>query len=295
MKGLIVTADDFGASIEVNEAVEIGHRRGVLTAASLMVAGPAAADAVRLALRLPSLRVGLHLVLVEGAPLLPPSALEGLVDSAGRLRADMASAARDLFFSPALRRRAAAEIEAQFAAFAATGLPLDHVTVHKHYHLHPTVAGLLLEAGARHRLRSARVPREPEEVLAAADPSYQPNAPWLTGPWAALTAARFRAAGVKSPARSFGLRWSGAMTAARLRGLIARLPAGISEIFLHPAMAADFPGAAPGYGYLAELDALLSGSVRRAVHSAGARLGGFSDFHGASWLGGPPRTVAPRP
>ncbi|MFZ1099115.1 MAG: ChbG/HpnK family deacetylase, partial [Steroidobacteraceae bacterium] len=60
MKGLIVTADDFGAAREVNDAVEIGHRRGILTAASLMIGAPAAADAVARARRLPTLRVGLH-------------------------------------------------------------------------------------------------------------------------------------------------------------------------------------------------------------------------------------------
>jgi len=294
MKGLIVTADDFGAALDVNEAVEIAHQRGVLTTASLMVAGQAAADAVRRARRLPGLRVGLHLVLVEGAPLLPPEALAGLVDKAGRFRSDMARAATALFFSPRLRRRASAEVEAQFDAFAATGLRLDHVTVHKHYHLHPTVAGLVLAAGARHGLRSARVPLEPEGVLAAADPAYRPATPWLTGPWAALTAARFRAAGVHVPDHSFGLRWSGAMTAARLQGLVRRLPDGISEIFLHPAMGPAFPGSAPGYGYAAELDALLSGSVREAVAVAGARLGGFADFLGGGAHSSAPMAVVAR-
>jgi len=67
MKQLIVTADDFGAALAVNEAVERGHAEGVLTAASLMVGAPAAADAAARARRLPKLCVGLHLVLVEAA------------------------------------------------------------------------------------------------------------------------------------------------------------------------------------------------------------------------------------
>ena len=72
MKSLVITSDDFGAAPEVNEAVEQAHRDGVLTAASLMVAAPGAADAVERAKRLPSLGVGLHVVLVEGKPALPP-------------------------------------------------------------------------------------------------------------------------------------------------------------------------------------------------------------------------------
>ena len=67
---VIVTADDFGLSPEVNEAVERAHREGVLTAASLMVGERAAPDAVAVARRNPGLAVGLHLTLTDGAPVL---------------------------------------------------------------------------------------------------------------------------------------------------------------------------------------------------------------------------------
>ena len=70
LKYLIVTADDFGLADEVNQAVERAHVEGVLTAASLMVGGPAAARAVELARRLPRLAVGLHLALVDAEPVL---------------------------------------------------------------------------------------------------------------------------------------------------------------------------------------------------------------------------------
>ncbi|MGI4976747.1 MAG: ChbG/HpnK family deacetylase, partial [Janthinobacterium lividum] len=70
MKHVILSADDFGLSPEVNEAVERAHRDGLLSTASLMVAGDAAADAVRRARRLPGLHVGLHLVVIEGPAVL---------------------------------------------------------------------------------------------------------------------------------------------------------------------------------------------------------------------------------
>jgi predicted glycoside hydrolase/deacetylase ChbG (UPF0249 family) len=76
-KFLIVTADDFGLHHTVNEAVEQASRAGVLTAASLMVAAPAAADAVRRARKLPQLRVGLHLVLTDGHAMLAPDLIPG--------------------------------------------------------------------------------------------------------------------------------------------------------------------------------------------------------------------------
>ena len=64
MKSVIVTGDDFGLAVPVNEAIVEAHRGGILTAASLMVSGNAAQDAVERARPTPSLRVGLHLVLV---------------------------------------------------------------------------------------------------------------------------------------------------------------------------------------------------------------------------------------
>jgi len=145
VKRLIVTADDFGLSEAVNEAVERGHRDGILIAASLMVAGPAAADAVRRAKAMPSLRVGLHLVVIEGPAVLPPAAIPALVDASGQFPADQFRLGVDYFFRPRIRRQLAAEIGAQFEAFAATGLTLDHANAHKHMHLHPTVGRLLID------------------------------------------------------------------------------------------------------------------------------------------------------
>ncbi len=278
VRRLVVTADDFGADLAVNEAVEIGHREGVLTAASLMVGAPAAADAVARARALPRLRVGLHLVLVEGRPILPAAQVSMLVDGRGRFREDMARAGATMFFSPKARRQLAAEIAAQFAAFAATGLALDHVNAHKHFHLHPTIAGLILRIGGRHGMRAARLPREPRRVLARIEPASPPAPQPVVEAVTALARRRFARAGIRTPDQVFGLAWSGAMTARRLEGLIATLPPGLSEIYLHPATQAVFEGSAPGYRYADELAALTDPGVMRAAARPDLRLGGFADL-----------------
>src|ERR1700686_1772282 len=141
---LVVTAGDFGLAEEVNEAIEIAHRTGILSATSLMVASPGAADAVRRARAMPNLRVGLHVVLVEAKPALAPEQVPDLVGPDGFFRTDMAPLGFDIAFKPRVRRQVAAEITAQFAAFAATGLPLDHVNAHKHFHLHPVIAAEMI-------------------------------------------------------------------------------------------------------------------------------------------------------
>ena len=277
MKRLIVTADDFGAAIEVNEAVERAHRNGILSAASLMVAGAAAGDAVRRAKAMPELRVGLHLVLVEGKPVLPAAAVPDLIDSTGQFRTDMARAGAAMFFLPKVRAQLAAEIEAQFAAFEATGLKLDHVNAHKHFHLHPTIASLIVKIGKKHRVKGARVPLEPQDVLGKIEPHKASGVVALTAPFARALRGRFRRAGIAAPDAVFGLAWSGAMTQSRLAGLIEHLPEGLSEIYTHPATG-PYPGSAPGYQYACELAALTDPAVVASLAAKGIKTGGFSDF-----------------
>jgi len=277
MKSLIVTADDFGAAREVNDAVEIAHRDGILTAASLMVSGAAATDALDRARNLPRLRVGLHVVLVEGRPTLPVSAVPDLVDASGHFRTDMARAAANMFFRPKVRRQLEAEIEAQFDAFRATGLNLDHANTHKHFHLHPTIASAILRVGRRYGLRAMRVPLEPRPALRRADPVAKLPSALATAPWAMLARARLRAAGIRVPDQVFGLAWSGAMTPARLIGLIENLPEGLSEIYLHPATG-PYDGSAPGYAYADELAALVAPRTVAAFRNSAIAKGGFADF-----------------
>ena len=263
---LVITADDFGMAEPVNEAVEIAASQGVLTAASLMVGATASADAVRRARRLPHLHVGLHLVLTDGRPVLAPERIPHLVGEDGRFHDNMVLAGAAMFLHPAARTELAIEITAQFEAFAATGLTLDHVNAHKHFHLHPTIGALALAIGRRFGARAMRAPCDPHRRMS------------LSEPFARLLRTRAARAGVLTPNRVFGLAWSGAMSTERLEKLIRALPSGLSEIYLHPATTADFAGAAAGYRYGDELTALTSPSVAAAVRARGIELGGFGDF-----------------
>jgi hopanoid biosynthesis associated protein HpnK len=277
VKNLIITADDFGAAVEVNEAVERAHRDGILSAASLMVAGAAAGDAVTRARTMPNLAVGLHLVLVEGKPVLPASAVPLLVDSTGHFRTDMARAGAAMFFRSVVRRQLEDEIEAQFAAFAATGLRLDHVNAHKHFHLHPTIAEMILKFAGAFGVKGARVPLEPQSVLAKIEPHRSSGVVALTAPFARGLRRNFMRSGMTVPDHVFGLAWSGAMTQVRLAGLIQNLPDGLSEIYMHPATG-PYAGSAPGYQYAGELAALIDPGLPALLAARGIKSGGFGDF-----------------
>ena len=274
---LIVTADDFGLAPEVNEAVEIAHRTGILSAASLMVASPGAADAVRRARAMPTLAVGLHIVLVEARPALPPERIPDLVGPDGMFRTDMARLGLDIALWPSVRRQLAAEITAQFAAFAATGLRLDHVNAHKHFHLHPTIGAQVIAIGQKFGARAIRVPTEPVAVVRGIEPAAATLSSSLLAQWTRLLRAQARRAGMAVPDAVFGLAWSGAMTNRRIASLLRHLPDGIVEIYTHPAAANAFAGHAPGYRYTDELAALTDAECVAAARQAGHHLGGFAE------------------
>lgn len=279
----IVSADDFGLSIAVNDGIEQAHREGLLSTASLMVAGDAAADAVRRARAMPRLRVGLHLVVIEGPAVLPPADIAALVDAAGQFPSDQLGLGLRYAFSRAARAQLTREIAAQFRAFAATSLPLDHANAHKHMHLHPVVGRLMIETGRAHGLRALRVPAEPARVMTALGVPQGPGARALLA-WTRLLRAQARRAGVVTNDHAFGIAWSGGMTEARVLRLIPHLPAGVSEIYFHPAAARDvlLDRLMPGYDHAGEMAALMSPALRAAVAAAGIQPVTYADAMGAA-------------
>jgi len=256
--GVIFTADDFGLTRSVNDAVERAYRAGKLDSASLMMSGNATADAVQRTRAMPGLHVGLHLVVVEGPAALPIGEVSDLVDAAGRFPSNQLRLGFNYFGRPRVRRQLASEIRAQFAAFAATGLTLHHADAHKHMHLHPTVARLMLDIGREFGLRRVRVPTEPPAVLARCGTHVGFGARALYH-WSAVLRRQVRAAGMITTDHCFGIAWSGHMTPARIQRLLGELPSGESEIYFHPAVErdAELCRLMPDYEHEAELEALL--------------------------------------
>lgn len=222
-----------------------------------MVAGPAAADAIRRARALPALGVGLHLVVVEGDSALPGSAPFG---------SDQLRLGLDYFFSRSGRRRLAAEVDAQYRAFASTGLRLDHANAHKHMHVHPTVARCLIESGLPFGLGAVRIPAEPPALMRACGVPQGPAALALYR-WTGVLRRMARRARLVTNDWVLGLAWSGHMTADRLLRAAPMRPAGLGEIYFHPATTQNalLRRLMPEYDPAGEMAALLDPAVRAAL------------------------------
>ena len=268
---LIVNADDFGGSPAINAAVLRAHREGILTSASLMVAGDAFDEAVAIARATPTLGVGLHLTLVCGRSALPLNESRGLTGADGRFSAQPALAGFRYWWQRSLREPLRAELAAQFARFHATGLPLDHVNGHLHLHLHPVVFDLLLEHAEAWGIRRMRLTRD----------SLALSRRTSTGRWVyrlshalifTLLARRARPGLARRDIRHtdavFGLLADGRVDEAYLLRLLPLLPAGDLELYSHPSLDV----------FRHEFEALVSPEVRERVRRLGFELVRYQDL-----------------
>jgi len=280
VKKLIMTGDDFGFSLPVNEAIEEAHRQGTLTTASLMVGAKSAEDAVKRANRLPTLKVGLHLVLVDGSPILPPEAVPDLVNRQGEFSSHLLRTGINFFFRRQVRRQLESEIRAQFDAFRKTGLSLDHVNAHHHMHLHPTISCLALKVGRDYGMKAMRLPYEP--LL----PSWRASRNGLLrrtstclilSPWVSLLKRKLRHAGVHSNDFVFGMNDSGHMNSGLVLRILRQLPLGVTEIYFHP-VAPEAGWHGKGNRLQGDFVVLKSLEVREALLASGVQLITFSDL-----------------
>ena len=222
---LVVNADDFGFTLDVNSGIVEAHRRGILTATTLMANGDAFDDAVRLARETPSLDVGCHLVLIGGRSLVTGKPLPATVAQ----------------LLHALVRREIPlydELAAQTRRIIDAGIRPTHLDTHKHTHLAPPV----LEAVAR-IAEDFAIPwvRRPFDF-----PMGALGAPRLTR-WASgalgLLRGRFQrvlaAHGCRTVDHFAGFRITGRVGREQLAALAAALPEGSTELMCHPGHCGD--------------------------------------------------------
>jgi hopanoid biosynthesis associated protein HpnK len=268
---LIVNADDFGRSHSINEAVIRAHREGILTSASLMVNEAACDEAVALARENPKLGIGLHLTLLCGKSTLPPEKIPGLVNTRSEFSNQPIATGFRYFFQRGLREQLRAEIQAQFAKFRATGLPLDHVNGNLHLHLHPTVFQILMEDAATLGIRHLRLTRDclsRSRRLTRGHWFYRVSHTAIYE-WLSRRARRpLWQRGIRHAQITFGLLQNAYVDEKYILKLLPELPPGDSELYSHPSLDE----------FRHEFDALVSPRVKEQVEKLGIELIRYQDL-----------------
>jgi predicted glycoside hydrolase/deacetylase ChbG (UPF0249 family) len=254
---LVVNADDFGFTRDVNAGIVEAHQRGILTATTLMANGDAFEDAVRLAGENPGLDVGVHLVLV-GMPGLPATLADCVTAVYG--------GQLDVY----------AEFAGQVKKILAAGIRPTHLDTHKHTHLLPPVLRAVCTVAEEFGIGWVRSPGD---------------FPFAYGRKAAVSAvmrwrqrAKRRAiaeAGLRTTDSFTGFAWTGSFTEKELGKLMPALPEGLTELMCHPGkLGGELEGANTRLkgSRVQELRALTHPATRAAVEAAGIQLVRFREL-----------------
>ncbi len=234
---LLVNADDFGLTPGVNRSVAELHQARVLTSATLMATGAFFEDAVAVAKSNPTLEVGCHVLLVDGAPALPAAQIPSLCPDGHSLRPTLGRFAADLH----LGRIRASEIEAEAAAqirrLQAAGLRVSHVDTHKHTHMFPRVLRPLLRAARACGVPAIRNPFEPAWALRSTTGASRLRRLQIValGSYRRTFRLQVRAAGLATPDGTLGILATGTVNVeSTLLPLLGAVPGGIWELVCHP-------------------------------------------------------------
>jgi predicted glycoside hydrolase/deacetylase ChbG (UPF0249 family) len=263
LKRLVVNADDFGFTRDVNDGIVEAHRDGILTATTLMANGAAFEHAARLARETPSLDVGCHLVLVGGKALTTGEPLPSTVGELVR-----ALVARRI---PVYE-----ELAAQVRRIVDAGLAPSHIDTHKHTHLAPPVLDAVARVAEEFGIRWVR---RPFDLPVTAARGAAPLLKQMTTEAFGLLRSRFHRAlerrGCRTTDHFAGFQLTGRLRAPELAALIRELPEGTTEFMCHPGRCGPELRAARTRlkeSRQEELAALTAPETREALAESGVRL-----------------------
>ena len=265
-KQLVVNADDFGFTPDVNRGIVAAHRTGILTATTLMANGSAFDDALRLARETPTLDIGCHLVLVGG-----PSLVTGKTLPLSVTQLLTALARREI--------RPYDELSAQVRHILAAGIRPTHLDTHKHTHLAPPVLDAVARIGEEFGIRWVRRPFDfPLTALRGTVPRLKR----VTSDALGLLRRRFHRVltrhGCRTTDHFAGFQITGRFRTAELVQLLEMLPEGSTELMCHPGYCEETlrrERTRLKESRALELQALVAPETRAAIESKGIELVGY--------------------
>jgi chitin disaccharide deacetylase len=292
MKQLIVNADDFGLTVGVTQGILDAHRYGIVMSATLMANGAALGFAVSASHRAPSLGVGVHLNLSEGTPVSSRWTIPTLVDREGRLHLTPGRLLEGILSGRVHLDEVETELRAQISKVVRNGISPTHLDGHKHVHVLPHVANIVIRLAREAGVPSVRCPmEEPPGLLnivrAGKDGGVSIFKQHLVGRLVSAFARRFRQklaeAGLHCPESFYGLTCTGFLKTELIRSLLGRLPEGTSELMCHPGYP-DASLAVTGTRLLAEREmevfTLCSPVIKKLAATLGIQLVNYQALGG---------------
>ena len=271
----------------MNRAIVEASRAGAITSATLMANSSAFDEAVALAKSHPQLRVGCHIVLIDGEPL--SSGLKTLTATSGtpRFKSGLKEFALAAIRKQLSQEEIQREAEAQIRKIQTAGIAVSHIDTHKHTHMFPHVLHPVLKAAKACGIRAVRNPFEPASTLLRALVRRTPSL-WIRALQVNLLrrySAEFHLAvreeGMITTQGTVGIIVTGTLDQTLLAGTLQALPEGDWELVCHPGYL-DHDLQQAGTRLLKsrqlELQALTSAETRKALTGKGIQLISYADL-----------------
>jgi len=281
---LIINADDLGADVARNAGIFEAIEAGVVTAASILVNGPAFRDVLQRIASTNCDRVsfGVHLNLTEGMPLSP--GLKFITGPDGCF-CGKAEGHRRLMKSgeAAIEEEIRQECAAQITALRDAGVRIDHMNGHQHVHIFPGVINSTLRAGRVFGIPWIRVPEETplSESMGRNNRVLAKEAETFCQ-LAAVARVRIHESTMRMTDHFRGLYLKGKMSLSRLEETLRTLPTCLTELMVHPGRVSVEPAKGPFSSFShgdreKELDVLMDRHFRLMLTKYHIRLTPFPE------------------
>lgn len=153
---VIINADDLGYSIEVNQRIEAAIKAGAITSSTIMANGPAFEDAVRIAMQYPKISFGVHLNVIEFAPLTNVGTFRkyGMISESGEFIEGAVYVMPE--YTAELKQAIYEEFNAQIIKVKQSGVGISHLDSHQHTHTIYDLRNVIMQLMTRHDVNKVR-------------------------------------------------------------------------------------------------------------------------------------------
>lgn len=228
MKKLIVNADDFGYSEEINKGIIESHINGIVTSTSMIVNMPGFKSAVKLVKKHHSLDVGIHLNLTEGKPLLnSPLAVKG----------KFSGSYLNFILNKYPEEEIEAELEAQITKLESAGIKISHIDGHQHIHVFPNVFKIIINLAKKHNIKYIRIPDEKiisNKILFGSILDGQLIKNIVLSTLSINKKKLLTKNGLKTTDNFYGVLSANQLTFTKLASIVKNIENGTSELICHP-------------------------------------------------------------
>lgn len=229
-KKLIINADDYGACSRVNQAIEQLALAGRLSSVSVLANGPNWAHAVDFLRDSPLLSAGVHFNAVEGQPISNASEVGLLLDKYGSF-----VGLGGLLNPTGIYRAVETEWRAQIERLQRAQVRLTHADSHCHLHAFPLAYPIAVKLCHEYGIAALRWPRERGILKFRRIGAIGLDASLF------ITKALIWRDGLRHNDHFLGFSRAGAYGVEELMEDLRTIPAGVTEIALHPSMADGAP------------------------------------------------------